>query len=129
MGKTLSRDIQLLTKMLINITDAMSVVQRYSVTLDTNAKNSMHLNKDAFDLCSFYMAQAGEKVKLLSDSTFNFLQKEVDLGTLKYFRNKIDHDYESVSKAMLQAYMSKIINKNTIRIFKERIQYCQNNKK
>ena len=54
------------------------------------------------------MAQFGEKIKLLTDSSKDYLNKYADLGVMKYFRNVIDHDYESVNKAVLASYLSII---------------------
>ena len=93
MTKSYKRDIQILLKMLENVDSARDVVNRYNVNFNNSSKSALYKNKDAFDLCSFYLAQFGEKVKLLTDSSKSNLSSVVDLNILKYFRNIIDHDY------------------------------------
>ncbi|MDE7477026.1 MAG: hypothetical protein K2M91_03595 [Lachnospiraceae bacterium] len=77
----------------------------------------------AFDVCAFYMAQIGEEIKLLTDSTkqsFTYL----DTKTLVYFRNMVDHTYEKVNKIALKAYIFNMIDVKTIAEVKNRIEYC-----
>ena len=56
MNKSYKRDIQVLLKMIANVDSARNVIIRYKV--DFNSASSCYLanNKDAMDLCSFYMA-------------------------------------------------------------------------
>lgn len=86
-------------------------------------------NKYAFDLCAFYMAQVGEKVKLLTDGTYNELNKVASLRNFQYFRNIIDHDYDNVNKLVLQAYIQSVLSPQFINALKARITYCMQNKK
>ena len=84
--------------MLSNVNDARDTIERYNVSFISTASNALCKNKDAFNLCAFYLAQFGEKVKLLTDQSKAELSKVVNLDILKYFRNIIDHDYENVNK-------------------------------
>ena len=75
------------------------------------------------------MAQIGEKVKLLTDSTKACLNKYFNLDMLVYFRNMIDHDYDSVNRVILQSYIQQIISKEFVDAVEDRIKYCNSNKK
>lgn len=44
------------------------------------------------------MAQIGEKIKLLTDSTKADLNQYFNTETLVYFRNMIDHDYDNINR-------------------------------
>lgn len=129
MTKSYKRDIQILLKMLANIDSARDVITRYRVNFASNSQYSLHLNKDAFDLCAFYLAQFGEKVKLLTDTTRHDLSTIVDLSILKYFRNIIDHDYESVNKVILMSYIQLLTSNDFRNAVIKRIDYCKQNKR
>lgn len=75
------------------------------------------------------MAQFGEKVKLLTDSSREDLNNYADLGIMKYFRNMIDHDYESVNKAVLASYLSILVSNQFLNALQNRLRYCSQNKK
>lgn len=124
MNKSLSRDISVLTKMLSNVTDVRTVIKDGNFTFGSD-RRALYNNKFAFDLCSFYMAQFGEKVKLLTDSSRDDLCKVADLSTIKYFRNLIDHDYESANKQVLQAYIQVLSSDKILRAITNRIMYCR----
>lgn len=129
MTKSYSRDIQVLTKMLLNIDKARNVVSQFQVDFNASSSRVLYKNPYAFDLCAFYMAQLGEKVKLLTDSTRNDLSSVVDLGVLKYFRNLIDHDYEAVNKILLQGYIQVLVSDSFRNAVISRLNYCKCNKK
>lgn len=75
-----------------------------------------------------YMAQIGENVKLLTESSKRELSKVVDFRVLRYFRNMIDHNYEKVNRLMLQSYISLMISRPVVTAFRNRLVYYQNNK-
>ena len=129
MNKSLSRDYQVLLKMIENVNSARDVIKRYSV--DFNAKSQRYIarSKDALDLCSFYMTQFGEKIKLLTDGSKDYLNAYADLGIMKYFRNIIDHDYESVNKAVLASYLSILVSNQFLSALQERAKYCSQHRK
>lgn len=129
MTKSYKRDIQVLLKMLVNVDNARDVIKRFKLTFNSSAQNALYRNKDAFDLCSFYLAQFGEKVKLLTDASRDDLSKVVDLNILKYFRNIIDHDYESVNKVILQGYIQSLVSNEFRNAIINRIEYCKINKR
>lgn len=129
MSKSLSRDCQVLLKMIENVNSARDVIKRYNVDFNARSPRYIAYNKDALDLCSFYMAQFGEKVKLLTDSSREDLNNYADLGIMKYFRNMIDHDYESVNKAVLASYLSILVSNQFLNALQNRLRYCSQNKK
>lgn len=120
MTRTYSRDTQILMRILQNQNNIKEAIQHFQCN-NTN----LHENKMAFDLCALYMAQIGEDIKLLTDSTkqsFSYLNTK----ELVYFRNMINHTYEKVDKVVLKAYIFNMIDKKTVAEVKERIQYCSN---
>lgn len=129
MTKSYSRDVQVLLKMLSNVDSARDVITRHNCSFSSESKDSLHKNKDAFDLCSFYLAQFGEKVKLLTDQTKSELSKTVNLDILKYFRNIIDHDYESVNKGILQGYIQSLVSNDFRKALVNRVAFCKKNKR
>lgn len=56
MNKSYSRDYQVLLKMIANVESARDVVRRHNVNFSQNSSYYIANNKDALDLCSFYMA-------------------------------------------------------------------------
>lgn len=129
MNKSLSRDYQVLLKMIENVNSARDVIKRYNVDFNAKSPRFIARDKDALDLCSFYMAQFGEKIKLLTDSSKDYLNNYVDLGIMKYFRNIIDHDYESVNKVVLASYLSILVSNQFLSVLQERAKYCSQHRK
>ena len=127
MTKSYKRDIhiQVLLKMLENVDSTRGIMLISIIHLKV-----LYIKiKDGFDLCSFYLAQFGEKVKLLTDSSKSNLSSVVDLNILKYFRNIIDHDYESVNKLVLQGYIQSLVSNDFRNALISRIKYCKLNKR
>ena len=129
MNKSLSRDYQVLLKMIENVNSARDVIKRYNVDFNARSQRYIVCSKDALDLCSFYMAQFEEKIKLLTDSSKDYLNKYADLGIMKYFRNIIDHDYESVNKAVLASYLNILVSNQFLSALQERAKYCSQHRK
>lgn len=71
------------------------------------------------------MAQIGEDIKLLTDNTKQSFQY-LDVKTLVYFRNMVDHTYEKVNKQVLKAYIQNMVDNKTIAEIQDRIKYCIN---
>lgn len=115
--------------MVDNIDKAIGVIERHNVSFNNASSNALYRDTEAFDLCSFYMAQVGEKVKLLTDQTKTEISNIVDVGILKYFRNLIDHDYDSVNKQVLQGYIRVLTSKELRNALINRIRYCQTHSK
>lgn len=119
----------LLYKMLRNISDIRSAITTFGCSLNKSSNNYLASNKMAFDLCSFYMAQFGEKIKLLSDDTISDLRKYIDLSIFRYFRNIISHDYDSVNKDLLCVYISQVISNSSFYAISNRREYCIKNRR
>lgn len=92
-NKSLKRDVQILLKINENQNFILNVMRDFNCNF-SQSKNGLCNNKYAFDLCAFYMAQIGEKIKLLTDSTKSEISKTIKIETFVYFRNIIDHDYD-----------------------------------
>ena len=127
-NKNLTRDTQVLIYILKNIQKIQNAIKYFNCDLSTNTQRSLLNNEYAFDLCSMYMAQIGENVKLLTESSKRELSKVVDFRVLRYFRNMIDHNYEKVNRLMLQSYISLMIPRPVVTALRNRLVYCQNNK-
>lgn len=128
MNKNYSRDMQILTYILKNQVKIKDALKDFNCDF-SNTNRGITNHKYAFDLCSMYMAQIGENVKLLSDNSREALKEVCDLNILKYFRNMIDHDYEKVNKSYLQAYIQLIITDKAINIVRNQIKECTVKKK
>jgi len=128
-NKSLGMDSTILLKMLKNVDDARRVISSRRLSFDSSARNALYNDKEAFDLCSFYLALFGEKTKLLTSATLSELGKVVDIGVMRYFRNKIDHDYESVNRVLLQSYIQVLVSDNMYKTIQNRILYCRKNRK
>ena len=48
---------------------------------------------------------------------------------MKYFRNIIDHDYESANKVILVAYMQNLTSNKFLNTIQKRAKYCLDNKR
>lgn len=128
-NKSLGRDFQVLLKMIDNVNSARDVIVWYKVDFNASFRNYLGTNKDAMDLCSLYMAQFGEKVKLLTDETKSSLSSIVDLNIMKYFRNVIDYDYESVNKVILVGYIQSLVSNTFLIALQNRAKYYSLNKR
>lgn len=121
MTKSLSKDIQLLTKIAMNQEKIKNVLK----TFNCDSHNIIY-NEMAFDLCSFYMSQIGEAANHLTDSTKKSF-KYFDSSCTYYFRNKVDHVYEKVNKVYIKTYIFSTISNETVKEIRERIAYCKQN--
>ncbi|EOS68712.1 hypothetical protein C818_03527 [Lachnospiraceae bacterium MD308] len=127
MVKSLSRDMSVLIyikKNQDNLLEALKV----SKCDFSNTNRGLCNNKIIFDACALYMAQIGENVKLLSDSTVEYLNDYFNTGILRYFRNMIDHSYEKVNRQILQAYIQQMCSQDVYDAVSRRIQYCKQNR-
>lgn len=127
MNKSPGRDIQVLTYILRNQMQIKSVMKDFNCDFSQTSKSVIH-NKYAFDLCSMYMAQIGENVKILSDYSKERMGDIVNVDVLKYFRNMIDHDYEKVNKVYLQSYIQVMQSEKAIEKIKDLIKDCNEKK-
>lgn len=105
MTRSFSRDVQVLTYILRNQKKIKDVAARFECDFSTTGVKSILKDEQAFDLCAMYMAQIGENAKLLTDFSKEELGKIIDIRTLTYFRNMIDHSYEKVNKSVLLPYI------------------------
>lgn len=123
MNKTYRTDVQLLTKILQNQVNIENAIKRFGC-------NEKNLENDTmvFDLCAFYMAQIGEEIKNLTDTTKKSLTF-VDVNILRKFRNMIDHTYDKVNKSVLKAYIFLVISEKSKKEIKDRIMYCRQHAK
>ena len=56
MNKSYTKDVQVLLKIIDNVNSARDVILRFNISFNYNDRNCLCKNKDAMDLCSFYMA-------------------------------------------------------------------------
>ena len=124
-----SRDVALLLSIMKNQKKIKDVVSRFDVSFEQKAKNFICNDEMAFDLCAMYMAQIGEEVKHLTTESKNELSKTLDTSVLYQFRNMIDHTYEKVNKIMLSAYIEKAVRVETVKVVRDRAEYCKEHKR
>ena len=124
MSSSKSRDIQILTYILKNQNNIRAAIKRMGVSLNQSATNSIVKDDMAFDLCAMYMAQIGENVKLLTEESQTAVSQIIDVPTLKYFRNMIDHDYEKVNKTILRPYIESAQSDKAMTAIKKLISNC-----
>lgn len=65
MSKSLSRDCQVLLKMIENVNSARDVIKRYNVDFNARSPRYIAYNKDALDLCSFIWLSLEKKLNYL----------------------------------------------------------------
>lgn len=71
------------------------------------------------------MAQIGEKVGHLTNESYEELSKQLPMATLRYFRNMIAHDYESVNKAFLLPHIKQVESDRAKAAVIARLNECQ----
>lgn len=119
-------DCQELSAILGKIARTRDIIKRYKCDFSQSNTGLCH-NLDAFELCVFQMAQIGERVNLLTDSSREDIESVINIKILIYFRNMIDHDYDRVNKVILQTYIQQTISDKTINKIKDRLKFCKNN--
>jgi len=122
LSKNLSRDINVMYKMVDHIKSMKDGMKR----LGCKNKAELMIDKQAMDLSAFYVAQIGELSKVLTDGTRKELRFLND-KTAILLRNKIDHNYEKVSRVMLAEYIMKVCRQDTGKELADRIKYCRDN--
>ncbi|MEH2932751.1 hypothetical protein VSQ48_23230 [Candidatus Ventrimonas sp. KK005] len=128
MNRSYSRDVQVLGHILKNQMNIRDAVKRLGCDFSQVSSKSILNDKLAFDACSMYMAQIGEHIKLLTDYSKEELNKFIDIQTLRYFRNMIDHSYEKVNKLYLMPYIQIMQSDKTMQQVKQIIQECNKRK-
>lgn len=128
MQKSYSKDIQILVGITRNRQKIINAMNEFKCDFSYSKKGITN-NEMAFDLCAMYMAQIGESAKLLTDNSKCVINSIVDVNTLKYFRNMIDHSYEKVNRDYLQAYIVVVVSDKFLEVLKNQIRICINNKR
>ena len=115
MTPTLKNDTSLLTNIAKYQNKIIGVLKDFDCELSASSTKALYKSEYGFDLCAMYMAQIGENVNHLTEETKADVSKYIDIGTLKYFRNLIDHSYEKVKKSLLQAYIQAVISPECVK--------------
>lgn len=123
MGKSLSRDIQVLLKILAYIEKMKNILKKY------NCKSSADFiaNEDCMDICSFCILQIDSLSRQLTQDSFQALSF-ISKGNLVPVRNMIAHDYIGLNRQVLYSFVQDVCNGNSFLQVKNRIKYCQENK-
>ena len=129
MAKNYSKDVQVLTYILVNQKNIRDVARRFGCDFSQYGANSVINDKMAFDLCAMYMAQIGESVKNLSPKTKDELSNVINVDVLRYFRNVISHTYEKVDKHMLVTYIQLVQSDTTVKRVRELLNRCNASKR
>ena len=128
MNRNFSRDVQVLTYIRKNQQKIRNVIIRFECDFSAAGSKSLLRDEQAFDLCAMYMAQIGENVKLLTDTSAGELDKFINVRTLAYFRNMIDHSYEKVNKSVLLPYIQITQSDKAMHQVEEMIKECAKRK-
>lgn len=128
-NKSLKNDISYLYKILEHQNNITNMLKDFNVSLKPASKNYICNNKYATDLAALYISQIGEAVGYLTDDSKNILRQIFSVEMIKYFRNRIDHAYEKVNTTYLVPYIESVISNRAIETVKQRIIYCNNNKR
>lgn len=126
--KSLGRDANVIIKIVENVNNIRGFILQSKCDF-SNTPKGLANNVYSFDLCAFYMAQIGEKVKLLTDATIDDLSKVVNLRACIKFRNLIDHDYENLNRAVLVPYIQLVASNEFLKALQDRYKYCLSNKR
>lgn len=124
MSKTLSRDIQILLKILTYMEKIKNVLERNA------CQSSMDFsqNEDCMDICSFCVLQIDSLSRQLTTDSYKSLNF-ISTGNMIPVRNMIAHDYIRLNKQILYAFVQECCNSSSFSQVKNRIQYCQINKR
>lgn len=124
MSKTLGRDIQVLLKILTYMEKIQNVLER------NVCKTSMDFsqNEDCMDICSFCILQIDSLSRQLTVDSYKALNF-ISTGNMIPVRNMIAHDYVRLNKQVLYTFVQECCSSNSFSQVKNRIQYCQKNKR
>ncbi len=123
MGKTLTRDVQVLLKILTYMDKIKSALKRYQ------CKTSFEfaLNEDCMDICSFCILQIDSLSRQLTTDSYQALNF-ISTGNLVPVRNMIAHDYIKLNRQVLFSFVQDCIQNGSYDQVKNRIKYCQEHK-
>lgn len=124
MGKTLSRDVQVLLKILTYMEKIKSILERNNC----NTSIEFTKNEDCMDICSFCILQIDSLSRQLTTDSYKSINF-ISTGNMIPVRNMIAHDYIRLNKQVLYAYVQECCSDNSFLQIKGRIQYCQKNKR
>lgn len=124
MTKSMSRDVSVLMYIRKNRNKIIQAMSYCNCSVNTLSSNTV-----CFDVCSMYLAQIGENVKLLTDGSAEYLNNYINVRGLKQLRNQIDHVYQKVSKQNICLYVSYVLSKDFADALNYRISYCMQNKR
>lgn len=122
LAKSLNRDVFILIGIYKNKMEIINTLKRFNMTT-TDFTNDTVVKA----ACSLFLAQIGENLKLLSDSSTEYMNRYVDVRDLRRVRNEIDHVYHKVDNQDLRLKVSSVISKVAIQAVLNRIEYCKKN--
>jgi len=123
LGKTLSRDVQVLLKILTYMNKIKDVLVRYKC----KSSSSFTENEDCMDICSFCILQMDSLSRQLTSESYMALNF-ISTGNLVPVRNMIAHDYIKLNREVLYSFVLDCSDNRNIQQVKERIKYCQEHK-
>lgn len=124
MSKTLGRDIQILIKVIKYIDKMKMYIKKNNVNNISSFTNS----EECKDMCAFCILQISELSKQMTKDTYNCIPF-LSNGSIIPVRNMIAHDYLGLQLSVLYAFVNSCVAKENISIIKDRIKYCQENKR
>lgn len=124
MSKTLGRDVQVLLKIMTYMNKIQDVLKRH------NCKTSSEFvtNEDCMDICSFCILQIDSLSRQLTSESYKALNF-ISTGNLIPVRNMIAHDYIKLNRQVLYSFVVDCCSDQSFQQVKDRIKYCQENKR
>ena len=124
MSKSLSRDVQVLQKILKYLNKMSQKIKQYNCS----SLYSFSQSEDCRDVCSFYILQISELSKMLTKDSYNSLPFLCN-GSIVAVRNMIAHDYVGLQIPMLYSFVASCISSQSYKAVKDRLRYCLDNKR
>lgn len=99
------KELQRLQKILCNLNRVEEVVKKYNL----ESLDKLSANKDACDLCVFYMAQISSVLGELCEDTKKDLSSSTDLGVFENFTKIIEEDYGYIRREEICEYIKSVL--------------------
>ena len=125
MSKNLSRDIQVLVKILYYMNRIKDVISSRKIRNASEYGN----NLEAKEMCAFAIMQVCELSKQLTPDSVEAISIIKSGNLIIKIRNMIAHDYENTQYTIIYAFALNMISTQSYREVYERIKYCTENKK
>lgn len=123
MNKNLTRDLQILLKLLTYIKKMQTALQQYGC----KTSSQFIANETCMDLCSFYILQISSLCRQLSKESYQAINF-ISTGNLIPVRNMIAHDYIQLNRQILYSFVQDCCRHSSYVQIQNQIILCKKNK-